>query len=206
MLSSGADVCNNIRGPMDAANIGQILGIKKEQALRCNRENCEALLNHGRCRKQRFSVVEMLPATELKDLVAGRDQNKSQNQNQNQDEGRDRKRSRADASDNEVQEVGAAYKRDRVAAVTTCETTSLSNVRLDSQDDDDASRNDSVEDSDSDSDSDHEAEQQQQLMMLNRKKSVAAAVAASKNAVAKSSVSSAGLEDESEDDGFLKFK
>lgn len=71
VVCSGGDVCAGLRGPMDAANMGQVLGIKREQALRCCRENTEVLLSHGRCRKLRFSVVEVLPVAGLREL-AGR--------------------------------------------------------------------------------------------------------------------------------------
>lgn len=60
VLSSGAETMSQLRGPMDVVNMGEVLGLTKEQAIQAISENCANVLRHALARRLRFLPLEVL--------------------------------------------------------------------------------------------------------------------------------------------------
>jgi len=65
VLSSGVEHCQDVRGPFDAINIGQLLGMSQQQAKDAICKNAQSLIQHGAARKLKHIPVEVLPLHEL---------------------------------------------------------------------------------------------------------------------------------------------
>jgi len=60
VFSSGADSISQLRGPFDVTNIAQMLDIKREQALQCNKQNGIRVLQHGEARRRKYSQISIV--------------------------------------------------------------------------------------------------------------------------------------------------
>ena len=65
ILSSGADSSKKLRGGMDVCNIGEVLGLNREQALSAVGMSCAAVLRHAIARRLRFIPVEIVTSDEF---------------------------------------------------------------------------------------------------------------------------------------------
>lgn len=65
IFSSGADGINHLRGPFDVTNVAQMLDIKREQALLCNKQNTLKVLQHGEARRNKYSQVKILHVAKI---------------------------------------------------------------------------------------------------------------------------------------------
>lgn len=60
ILSSGAETMEQLRGPMDVVNMGELLGLTREQARKAISESCLSVLRHALSRRLQFLPLEIL--------------------------------------------------------------------------------------------------------------------------------------------------
>ena len=68
LISSSAESWSMVRGPLDVANIGMILGLNQEQAMKSIADNCVVVLQHGAARRRRYLPVEVVSTAEFNKL------------------------------------------------------------------------------------------------------------------------------------------
>ena len=65
VVSSGADACMQLRGPMDAANVAHVLGLSHRDALQGCRANAVRVMKRAFSRKLRYLPVEVVSENEF---------------------------------------------------------------------------------------------------------------------------------------------
>lgn len=60
IFSSGSDTVGSLRGPMDVANMAQILGLSQEKALQSVSKGPALVLRHAAARRQRFIPIDIM--------------------------------------------------------------------------------------------------------------------------------------------------
>ena len=66
ILSSGAELHSQLRGPKDVENIGGLLSLSKLAASKAMGENCMSLLDHAYKRRLKYIPVEIMESTSWK--------------------------------------------------------------------------------------------------------------------------------------------